>query len=106
MRSTHSVHFFITFWCSSISRTPSRTIAAASAIAAIIDAVLGVVMQTLVPHKAFGWLLMLLFFVASVTLDRLGFEWVVFTATSELIGIFRRLGLPPLAPDPGTWRTA
>lgn len=30
-------------------------------------------------------------------LDRLGFEWVVFTATSELIGIFRRLGLPPLA---------
>ncbi len=30
-------------------------------------------------------------------LDRLGFEWVVFTATSELIGILRRLGLPPLA---------
>lgn len=33
-------------------------------------------------------------------LDRLGFEWVVFTATSELIGIFRRLGLPPLALAP------
>lgn len=30
-------------------------------------------------------------------LDRLGYEWVAFTATSELIGIFRRLGLPPLA---------
>lgn len=30
-------------------------------------------------------------------LDLLGFEWVAFTATSELIGIFRRLGLPPLA---------
>ena len=30
-------------------------------------------------------------------LDRLGYEWVVFTATQELIGIFRRLGLPPLA---------
>lgn len=30
-------------------------------------------------------------------LDRLGFEWVVFTATGELISIFRRLGLPPLA---------
>ncbi|MFA7606032.1 MAG: thermostable hemolysin [Rhodocyclaceae bacterium] len=33
-------------------------------------------------------------------LDRLGYEWVVFTATSELIGIFRRLGLPPLALAP------
>ncbi|MFU8894862.1 MAG: thermostable hemolysin [Gammaproteobacteria bacterium] len=30
-------------------------------------------------------------------LDGLGYEWVVFTATRELIGIFRRLGLPPLA---------
>ena len=29
--------------------------------------------------------------------DQLGYEWVVFTATRELIGIFRRLGLPPLA---------
>lgn len=37
-------------------------------------------------------------------LDQLGYEWVVFTATSELIRIFRRLGLPPLAlasADPG-----
>lgn len=33
-------------------------------------------------------------------LDLLGFEWVVFTATSELIGIFRRLDLPPLALAP------
>lgn len=30
-------------------------------------------------------------------LDRLGYEWVVFTATQELIGIFTRLGLPLLA---------
>jgi len=30
-------------------------------------------------------------------LDRLGYEWVVFTATQELIGIFNKLGLPPLA---------
>ena len=30
-------------------------------------------------------------------LDRLGYEWVVFTATDELIGIFAKLGLPPLA---------
>jgi hypothetical protein len=33
-------------------------------------------------------------------LDRLGFEWVVFTATHELIGIFRKLGLPLLALAP------
>ena len=33
-------------------------------------------------------------------LDRLGYEWVVFTATHELIGIFGRLGLPPLALAP------
>lgn len=30
-------------------------------------------------------------------LDRLGYEWVVFTATQELIGIFAKLGLPLLA---------
>lgn len=30
-------------------------------------------------------------------LDRLGYEWVVFTATQELIGIFTKLGLPLLA---------
>lgn len=29
--------------------------------------------------------------------NRMGFEWVVFTATRELIGIFRRMGLPLLA---------
>lgn len=33
-------------------------------------------------------------------LDRLGYEWVAFTATSKLIGIFQRLGLPPLALAP------
>lgn len=30
-------------------------------------------------------------------LDGLGYEWVMFTATRELIGIFARMGLPPLA---------
>ena len=37
-------------------------------------------------------------------LHRLGFEWAVFTATQELIGIFTKLGLPPLTlgiADPG-----
>ncbi|MFC5300394.1 thermostable hemolysin [Azospira restricta] len=32
--------------------------------------------------------------------DRLGHDWVVFTATRELIGIFTRLGLPLLALAP------
>lgn len=30
-------------------------------------------------------------------LDTLGYDWVVFTATRELIGIFNRMALPPLA---------
>lgn len=33
-------------------------------------------------------------------LDALGFEWVTFTATRQLIRIFQRLGLPPLALAP------
>lgn len=33
-------------------------------------------------------------------LNDLGYEWVVFTATRELIGIFSRLGLPLLALTP------
>lgn len=33
-------------------------------------------------------------------LNQLGYEWVVFTATRELIGIFRKLGLPLLALAP------
>ena len=37
-------------------------------------AVLAVFMQTLVPHKTLGWMLMLVFVVAQITLDRLGFE--------------------------------
>jgi len=46
-------------------------------------------------------------------LDRLGYKWLVFTATRELIGILNRLGLPALALAPadpqrlgeaaGTW---
>ncbi|THF61027.1 thermostable hemolysin [Pseudothauera rhizosphaerae] len=39
-------------------------------------------------------------FALAAHLDRLGYEWVAFTATAELIGIFRRLGLPPLAIAP------
>jgi len=42
-------------------------------------------------------------------LDSLGFEWVVFTATQELIGVFAKLGLPPLAlgiADPSRLGTA
>jgi hypothetical protein len=30
-------------------------------------------------------------------LERMGFEWVVFTATAELLGIFQKLGLMPMA---------
>jgi hypothetical protein len=33
----------------------------------------------------------------SAHLSRLGYEWVVFTATRELVGIFSKLGLPLLA---------
>lgn len=33
-------------------------------------------------------------------LQRLGYEWVVFTATRELLGIFARIGLPLLALAP------
>jgi hypothetical protein len=33
----------------------------------------------------------------SAHLSRLGYEWVAFTATRELVGIFSRLGLPLLA---------
>lgn len=33
-------------------------------------------------------------------LGHLGYEWVAFTATSELLGIFRKLGLAPLALAP------
>jgi hypothetical protein len=33
-------------------------------------------------------------------LNQLGYEWVVFTATRELIGIFRKLGLSLLALAP------
>ena len=40
----------------------------------MLFAVLAVFMQTLVPHKTLGWMLMLLFLVAQITLDRLGFE--------------------------------
>jgi len=40
----------------------------------VMFAVLAVFMQTLVPHKTLGWMLMLVFVVAQVTLDRLGFE--------------------------------
>jgi hypothetical protein len=40
----------------------------------VMYAVLAIFMQTLVSHKTFGWMLMLLFVVGQITLDRLGFE--------------------------------
>ena len=40
----------------------------------VLTAVLAVFIQTLVPHKFAGWLLMLLVVVAQVTLNKLGFE--------------------------------
>ena len=43
-------------------------------VSVVLFAVLAIFMQTLVAHKSFGWMLMLLFVVAQVTLDRLGFE--------------------------------
>lgn len=33
-------------------------------------------------------------------LDTLGYEWVVFTATHDLVGLFARMALPPLAIAP------
>jgi hypothetical protein len=43
-------------------------------VTVVLYAVLAVFMQTLVPHKTVGWMLMLVFIVGSITLDRLGFE--------------------------------
>ena len=43
-------------------------------VGVVMFAVLAIFMQTLVPQKALGWLLMLLFLVAQVSLDRLGFQ--------------------------------
>jgi aminopeptidase N len=43
-------------------------------VGVVMFAVLAIFMQALVPHKSLGWLLMLLFVVAQVTLDRLGFQ--------------------------------
>jgi len=45
-----------------------------STVAVMLFAVLAILMQTLVPNKVLGWMLMLVFVVAQVTLDRLGFE--------------------------------
>jgi ABC-2 type transport system permease protein len=45
-----------------------------STVSVVLFAILAIFMQTLVPQKAFGWMLMLLFVVAQITLDRLGFE--------------------------------
>jgi ABC-type transport system involved in multi-copper enzyme maturation permease subunit len=43
-------------------------------VSVVLFAVLAVLMQTIVAHKSLGWMLMLLFVVAQITLDRLGFE--------------------------------
>ena len=43
-------------------------------VSVVLFAVLAIFMQTLVSHKSFGWMLMLLFVVGQTTFDRLGFE--------------------------------
>jgi len=43
-------------------------------VTAVLFAVLAILMQTLVPHKTIGWMLMLVFVIGQITLDRLGFE--------------------------------
>ena len=43
-------------------------------VTVVLYAVLAIFMQTLVPNKVAGWMLMLVFFVGQQTLDRLGFE--------------------------------
>ena len=45
-----------------------------STVMVVLYAVLAIFMQTLVPNKVVGWMLMLIFFVGQMTLDRLGFE--------------------------------
>jgi aminopeptidase N len=45
-----------------------------STVTAVLYAVLAILMQTLVPHKTIGWMLMLVFVIAQITLDNLGFE--------------------------------
>ncbi len=45
-----------------------------STVSVVLFAMLAIFMQTLVPQKSVGWMLMLLFVVAQITLDRLGFE--------------------------------
>mgnify|MGYP002737333918 CR=1 FL=1 len=49
----------------------------------------------LAAEKAGGSLRMIV--TMSEALHRMGYAWVVFTATRELVGIFHRLGLPLLA---------
>ena len=43
-------------------------------VSVVLIAVLAIFIQTLVPQKALGWMLMLLFIVSRLTLDRLGLE--------------------------------
>jgi ABC-2 type transport system permease protein len=43
-------------------------------VTVVLYAVLSTFVQTLVPHKTIGWMIMLVFVVAQITLDRLGFE--------------------------------
>ena len=45
-----------------------------STVGTVLFAVLAIFMQALVPQKALGWLLMLVFLVAQISLDRLGFQ--------------------------------
>ena len=43
-------------------------------VSVVLVAVLAIFIQTLVPQKALGWMLMLLFIVSRLVMDRLGFE--------------------------------
>jgi aminopeptidase N len=52
-------------------------------ISALLLAVLSVFVQTLVPHKFVGWAVMLVYIVATVTLNNLGFEHNLYNYGSE-----------------------
>ena len=81
-----------------------------STVSVVLFAILAIFMQTLVPQKAVGWMLMLLFVVAQITLDRLGFEHNLYqyagnpgTPLSDMNGQgdFARHAFAFLAADPG-----
>jgi aminopeptidase N len=52
-------------------------------VTVVLYAVLAVLIQTLVPHKTIGWMLMLIVIVAQMTLDRTGFEHNLYQFAGE-----------------------